>query len=105
MRTEHERQLAALETRHRVAVEQQEGTIAERSSEYALKCAEYEAMVKELREEVNSSNNLRRQQLVELGLLREDERQKVTADKLGGVRLCGGAKSCNSRSLKLVSRF
>ena len=33
-----------------------------------------------MQEEVHSANNVRRQQLVELGLLREEERQKSSRD-------------------------
>ena len=39
-----------------------------------------EQQIRELREELVSANSLRRQQLVELGLLREEERQKWSRD-------------------------
>lgn len=39
-----------------------------------------EQQIRDLREELVSSNALRRQQLVELGLLREEERQKASRD-------------------------
>lgn len=42
--------------------------------------ANQEAQIRELREELVSSNALRRQQLVELGLLREEERQKAARE-------------------------
>ena len=44
----------------------------------------------ELREEVVQANQLRKQQLVELGLLREEEKQNMTRDhelEVGGWRL------------------
>ena len=39
-----------------------------------------EQQIRELREELVSTNALRRQQLVELGLLREEERQKASRE-------------------------
>ena len=39
-----------------------------------------EDQIRTLQEEIQSSNSLRRQQLVELGLLREEERQKAARD-------------------------
>ena len=39
-----------------------------------------EEKIRTLQEEVQNSNSLRRQQLVELGLLREEERQKASRD-------------------------
>ena len=42
--------------------------------------ADLEEQIRSLREELLSSNQLRRQQLVELGLLREEERQKSSRD-------------------------
>lgn len=42
--------------------------------------SDFEQQVRMLREEVASSNNLRKQQLVELGLLREEEKQKSERD-------------------------
>ena len=42
--------------------------------------SELEAQVAELREELVQANQLRKQQLVELGLLREEEKQKMQRD-------------------------
>ena len=42
--------------------------------------------VQDLREQVVQSNQLRRQQLVELGLLREEEKQKMQHEHEGQVR-------------------
>ena len=39
-----------------------------------------ERQIQELREEVVQANQLRKQQLVELGLLREEEKQKMQRD-------------------------
>lgn len=39
-----------------------------------------EKQIQELREEVVQANQLRKQQLVELGLLREEEKQKMQRD-------------------------
>ena len=39
-----------------------------------------EQQIRDLREELVSANALRRQQLVELGLLREEERQKTSRE-------------------------
>ena len=39
-----------------------------------------EQQLRDLREELVAANSLRRQQLVELGLLREEERQKASRD-------------------------
>ena len=44
------------------------------------KIAELERREQELREEVVQANQLRKQQLVELGLLREEEKQKMQRD-------------------------
>lgn len=41
---------------------------------------ELEAQVGQLREELVQANQLRKQQLVELGLLREEEKQKMQRD-------------------------
>ena len=41
------------------------------------KITQYERQIQELREEVVQANQLRKQQLVELGLLREEEKQKM----------------------------
>jgi len=42
--------------------------------------SELENRISTLQEEIQTSNSLRRQQLVELGLLREEERQKAARD-------------------------
>ena len=42
--------------------------------------SELEGQVAELREELVQANQLRKQQLVELGLLREEEKQKMQRD-------------------------
>ena len=43
----------------------------------------------ELREELVQANQLRKQQLVELGLLREEEKQKMQRDHEAEVRSAG----------------
>lgn len=42
--------------------------------------SDLEAQVSELKEELVQANQLRKQQLVELGLLREEEKQKMQRD-------------------------
>lgn len=48
--------------------------------------AENEQLIRELREELVQANQLRKQQLVELGLLREEEKQKIHRDHEAEVR-------------------
>ena len=48
--------------------------------------SELEQQVRELREELMQSNSLRKQQLVELGLLREEEKQKANREYETTVR-------------------
>ena len=51
------------------------------------KVAALELREQELREEVVQANQLRKQQLVELGLLREEEKQKMTREHETEVHL------------------
>ena len=51
--------------------------------------ASLEHREQELREEVVQSNQLRKQQLVELGLLREEEKQKMQRDSEAEVKVRG----------------
>lgn len=50
------------------------------------KITKYELQIQELREEVVQANQLRKQQLVELGLLREEEKQKMLREHENEVR-------------------
>ena len=56
-------------------------------SRYWQKIAGLELREHELREEVVQANQLRKQQLVELGLLREEEKQKMQRDQEIGVHI------------------
>ena len=51
------------------------------------KVAGLELREQELREEVVQANQLRKQQLVELGLLREEEKQKMNREHEGEVNI------------------
>lgn len=53
---------------------------------YFQKITKYELQIQELREEVVQANQLRKQQLVELGLLREEEKQKMLREHENEVR-------------------
>ncbi|XP_074647781.1 centrosomal protein of 112 kDa-like [Tubulanus polymorphus] len=78
--TEHEQELASLRehfTIEKTEIEERSKNQRDRDSKMI---AELEQSVRQLREEVMQSNQLRKQQLVELGLLREEEKQKIQRD-------------------------
>ncbi|XP_076808963.1 centrosomal protein of 112 kDa-like isoform X1 [Clavelina lepadiformis] len=77
---DYENQLSSGESRLRDALEQQEKIAEERRLQHQEVMSNMEQQIRELREELVSANALRRQQLVELGLLREEERQKAARD-------------------------
>nr|CAB3229848.1 centrosomal protein of 112 kDa-like [Phallusia mammillata] len=77
---EYEKQLSSSEVRLREALEEQEKIAEERRVQHQEVVSGLEQQIRDLREELVSANALRRQQLVELGLLREEERQKAARD-------------------------
>lgn len=77
VRKEHEKQIKSAELRFRQSFQEQERVIDERQKQQQAATQRFEDQIKELRKDIVSANNLRRQQLVELGLLREEERQKM----------------------------
>lgn len=57
------------------------------------KITQHERQIQELREEVVQANQLRKQQLVELGLLREEEKQKMLREHESEVSLSSWTES------------
>ncbi|XP_070185125.1 trichohyalin-like isoform X3 [Littorina saxatilis] len=78
--SEHEREMEQLRETHRNELKALEFRYKERQEKDAKLSGELEAQVVELREELVQANQLRKQQLVELGLLREEEKQKMQRD-------------------------
>ncbi|KAK3093597.1 hypothetical protein FSP39_017877 [Pinctada imbricata] len=74
---EHDKDLENLKEVHRNEMYELECRTQEKQDRDAKKISQYERQIQELREEVVQSNQLRKQQLVELGLLREEEKQKM----------------------------
>ncbi|XP_043941043.1 centrosomal protein of 112 kDa isoform X2 [Protopterus annectens] len=77
---DHEREIEKLEKQLRAAMLEHENKTQEWRKRDAQTIAELEAQVHHLREEVIQINSQRKQQLVELGLLREEEKQKAARD-------------------------
>ncbi|XP_041362418.1 centrosomal protein of 112 kDa-like isoform X2 [Gigantopelta aegis] len=77
---EHERDLDVLKEMNRKEMQELETRLSSRHEKDSKTISELEAQVRELREELVQSNQLRKQQLVELGLLREEEKQKMQRD-------------------------
>ncbi|XP_006814744.1 centrosomal protein of 112 kDa-like [Saccoglossus kowalevskii] len=73
---EHEEEMDRLSEKMRNGLEEQELRFKERHERDSQTINELEKQVRDLREEVIQSNSLRKQQIVELGLLREEEKQK-----------------------------
>ncbi|XP_046339268.2 centrosomal protein of 112 kDa-like isoform X3 [Haliotis rufescens] len=78
--SEHEKAVETLKEGHRVELRSLEARYRERGDKDTKNLTEFESQVRELREELVQSNQLRKQQLVELGLLREEEKQKMLRD-------------------------
>ncbi|XP_039264803.2 centrosomal protein of 112 kDa-like isoform X1 [Styela clava] len=76
----YDKQLEDAERRLRDALEEHERVAEERKLQHHEVITGMEAQIRELREELVSATALRRQQLVELGLLREEERQKAARE-------------------------
>ncbi|XP_078230615.1 centrosomal protein of 112 kDa isoform X9 [Callithrix jacchus] len=77
---DHEREIENLEKQLRAANMEHENQIQEFKKREAQVIADMEAQVHKLREELINVNSQRKQQLVELGLLREEEKQRATRE-------------------------
>ncbi|XP_066560357.1 centrosomal protein of 112 kDa isoform X2 [Amia ocellicauda] len=77
---DHEREIESLEKQSRAAVEQLESQTQEWRQRDSQTIAELEAQVHHLREELVQLGAQRKQQLLELGLLREEERQRAAQE-------------------------
>ncbi|XP_054393258.1 centrosomal protein of 112 kDa isoform X33 [Pongo abelii] len=77
---DHEREIENLEKQLRAANMEHENQIQEFKKRDAQVIADMEAQVHKLREELINVNSQRKQQLVELGLLREEEKQRATRE-------------------------
>ncbi|XP_070336229.1 centrosomal protein of 112 kDa isoform X5 [Odocoileus virginianus] len=82
---DHEREVGELENQLRAANMEHENQIQESKKRDSQVLADMEAQVHKLREELVSVNSQRKQQLVELGLLREEEKQRATRDHEAAV--------------------
>ncbi|KAL2764768.1 centrosomal protein of 112 kDa isoform d [Daubentonia madagascariensis] len=77
---DHEREIENLEKQLRAANMEHENQIQEFKKRDAQVIADMETQVHKLREELINVNSQRKQQLVELGLLREEEKQRAARD-------------------------
>ncbi|XP_070580132.1 centrosomal protein of 112 kDa-like isoform X2 [Ptychodera flava] len=77
---EHDAEIEKLSDKMRTSSEDQEIRSRERQRRDDQTISELEQQIRELREEVIQSNSLRKQQIVELGLLREEEKQKASRE-------------------------
>ncbi|XP_074175465.1 centrosomal protein of 112 kDa [Rhinolophus sinicus] len=77
---DHEREMENLEKQLRAANMEHENQIQEFKKRDSQVIADMEAQVHKLREELINVNSQRKQQLVELGLLREEEKQRAARD-------------------------
>ncbi|XP_025135114.3 centrosomal protein of 112 kDa isoform X6 [Bubalus bubalis] len=82
---DHEREVGNLENKLRAANMEHENQIQEFKKRDSQVIADMEAQVHKLREELVSVNSQRKQQLVELGLLREEEKQRAAQDHEAAV--------------------
>ncbi|XP_050020259.1 centrosomal protein of 112 kDa isoform X1 [Alexandromys fortis] len=82
---DHEREIENLEKQLRAANMEHENQIQESKKRDAQIIADMEAQVHKLREELINVNSQRKQQLVELGLLREEEKQRAARDHEAAV--------------------
>ncbi|XP_071066858.1 centrosomal protein of 112 kDa isoform X2 [Dasypus novemcinctus] len=77
---DHEREIEKLEKQLRTANMEHENQIQEFKKRDAQIIVDMEAQVHKLKEELINVNSQRKQQLVELGLLREEEKQRAARD-------------------------
>ncbi|XP_054429046.1 centrosomal protein of 112 kDa [Pteronotus mesoamericanus] len=82
---DHEREIENLEKQLRAANMEHENQIQEFKKRDSQVIADMEAQVHKLREELINVNSQRKQQLVELGLLREEEKQRAARDHEAAV--------------------
>ncbi|XP_049557457.1 centrosomal protein of 112 kDa isoform X12 [Orcinus orca] len=82
---DHEREIGDLEKQLHTANMEHENQIQEFRKRDSQVIADMEAQVHKLREELISVNSQRKQQLVELGLLREEEKQRTARDHEAAV--------------------
>ncbi|XP_007886934.2 centrosomal protein of 112 kDa isoform X2 [Callorhinchus milii] len=82
---EHEREIDNLEKQLRAAIVEHENQTRQLRKQDTQTISELEAQVHQLREELIQVNSQRKQQLVELGLLREEEKQKALREHEAGV--------------------
>lgn len=75
--SEHEKEMDNLKETHQNELYELKCRVQEKQDKDTKKITKYELQIQELREEVVQANQLRKQQLVELGLLREEEKQKM----------------------------
>ncbi|XP_056023139.1 centrosomal protein of 112 kDa-like isoform X2 [Ostrea edulis] len=75
--SEHEREMDNLKETHQNELYELKCRVQEKQDKDTKKITQHERQIQELREEVVQANQLRKQQLVELGLLREEEKQKM----------------------------
>eukprot|EP00072_Mus_musculus_P054416 XP_006534488.1 PREDICTED: centrosomal protein of 112 kDa isoform X3 [Mus musculus] len=83
---DHDREIENLEKQLRAANMEHENQIQESKKRDAQVIADMEAQVHKLREELISVNSQRKQQLIELGLLREEEKQRAAKDHETAVK-------------------
>ncbi|XP_068386334.1 centrosomal protein of 112 kDa isoform X4 [Eschrichtius robustus] len=81
----HARETGDLEKQLHTANREHENQIQEFKNRESQVIADMEAQVHKLREELISVNSQRKQQLVELGLLREEEKQRAARDHAAAV--------------------
>uniref|UniRef100_A0A8C6BUJ8 Centrosomal protein 112 n=1 Tax=Monodon monoceros TaxID=40151 RepID=A0A8C6BUJ8_MONMO len=82
---DHEREIGDLEKQLHTANMEHENQIQEFRKRDSQVIADMETQVHKLREELISVNSQRKQQLVELGLLREEEKQRTARDHEAAV--------------------
>ncbi|CAL1536878.1 unnamed protein product [Lymnaea stagnalis] len=78
--SENERDIENLKELHRAEILALEARLREKQDKSEKAATDSDRMIRELREELLQANQLRKQQLVELGLLREEEKQKMNRD-------------------------
>uniref|UniRef100_A0AAR2K338 DUF4485 domain-containing protein n=1 Tax=Pygocentrus nattereri TaxID=42514 RepID=A0AAR2K338_PYGNA len=78
---DHQREIGSLEKQARTAMVQHQAQTQEWRKRDGQTISELEAQVHSLREEVLAAHAQRKQQLTELGLLREEERQRAAQDQ------------------------
>ncbi|XP_031425150.1 centrosomal protein of 112 kDa isoform X3 [Clupea harengus] len=78
---EHQREIGTLEEQARAAIAQYERSTQEWRKRDGQHVAELELQMQALREELLQAHGQRKQQLIELGLLREEERQRAAQEQ------------------------